>query len=277
MEFLPRQKHIAVDMSKLSVSMPSPVRLISYRMANMQGVGSREHQEDSFAFVNAMDVREMKRNGLFAILADGMGGMQSGQFASQNAIAFMKETFYVMNRNADIPFQLCKGVREASDKIYDSLGGNGGTTLVACVFYNERCYYVSVGDSCLYLLRNGVLIRLNREQNVLHQRYAELIRGGDIEPFRARDDPERDYLTAFLGMPELTDIDCFLRPLSLHDGDVFLICSDGIENSMTSEELALCLSRNTPEEMCRSMEQRIALQHKANQDNYTALIIQCRK
>lgn len=277
MELLPKQKRVTVDMGKLSVSVPPPVRLMSYRMANMQGVGSRQYQEDSFAFVNAMDVREMKRDGLFAILADGMGGMQSGQFASQNAIASMKETFYAMNRNADIPFQLCKGVKEASDKIYDNLGGTGGTTLVACVFYNEQCYYVSVGDSCLYLLRNGVLLRLNREQNVLHQHYMELIQRGDIEPFGAREDPEQDYLIGFLGMPELADIDCFLRPLSLHDGDVFLICSDGVENSMTSEELAMCLSRNTPEEICRSMEQRIALERKVNQDNYTALVIQCRK
>ena len=57
-------------------------RLLSYNVANLQGKGSREYQEDSFGFVNALDVTEIRIKGLFAAVADGMGGMQGGREAS---------------------------------------------------------------------------------------------------------------------------------------------------------------------------------------------------
>ena len=54
-----------------------PERLLSYQVANLQGIGTRERQEDSFAFVNALDVTEMRRKGLLAIVADVMGGLNN--------------------------------------------------------------------------------------------------------------------------------------------------------------------------------------------------------
>ena len=64
---------------------PSPVRerLLSYQVANLQGRGTRERQEDSFAFANALDVTEILRRGLLAVVADGMGGLKDGREVSQ--------------------------------------------------------------------------------------------------------------------------------------------------------------------------------------------------
>ena len=68
---------------------PAPVRerLLSYQVANLQGRGTRERQEDSFAFANALDVTEILRRGLLAVVADGMGGLKDGREVSQACVA----------------------------------------------------------------------------------------------------------------------------------------------------------------------------------------------
>ena len=254
-----------------------PVRFISYRVANLQGIGNREEQEDSFAFVNALDVREIKQNGLFAILADGMGGMSGGSFASQTAIQLMTEDFRQMNRESDISAQLWDSAVRAGDVIFQKLNGSGGSTVVACVFYQEKFSYISIGDSCLYLLRDSEIIQINRPHDVRNLHYLESIRSGDLNPSMAEEDVEREAIVDFLGMPVLIEADRFLRPLPLRDRDVFLICSDGVGDVLTTEELAICMSCETPEEISRSLEEHILSKRLEHQDNYTALIVQCRK
>ena len=278
MNFLATLQRPARDTAPVSeITAVHPVRFISYRVANMQGIGNREEQQDSFAFINALDVREMKRNGLFAIMADGMGGMNGGSFASQTTVQLMTEDFRQMNRDGDISAQLKDSAARAGDVIYQRLGGSGGTTVIACVFYQQQLNYISIGDSYLYLLRDGDVIQINRPQDVRNLRYLEAIRNGSLNPTVADEDKEREAITNFLGMPVLTEPDRFLRPMALRNGDVFLICSDGIGDVLTMDELAVCLGRETPEEMCRSLEEQVNSKRMDYQDNYTALIVQCRK
>ncbi len=252
-----------------------PKRLISYRVANLQGVGSRERQEDSFTFVNAMDVTEMRRNGLLAIVADGMGGMRDGKVASETAIACMKKDFQAMDRSGDIAAQLRDSVLNAGARVFDSLGGGGGSTVVACIFYEEQLWFASVGDSFLYLLRDGQLLRLNREHNVLHERYLETIRSGSMDPEPARADWEKSALSQFLGMDVLDDVDYLRRPLKLHDGDRFLLCSDGVAGVLSEAALQSYMEKGTPADACAAMEKAILMENRQYQDNFTALVVQC--
>ena len=273
MNFLPK-KHLILQPS---VPQTPPVRLISYQVANMQGLGRRDNQEDAFAFVNALDVREMKRNGLFAILADGMGGMSSGEIASQIAIDSLKADFFRFDREGDLVRQLQDSAARASEAVFQRLGGSGGSTLIACLFFQQFCYYVSAGDSRLYLWRDGQLLQINRDQNIRNLRYLEAIRNGSLNPAAAEADEERDAIVAFLGMADSIELDCFYRPLPLQDGDVFLLCSDGVSDVITEEETAACLALKSPLEICRALEERILSKQKAYQDNYTALVVCCRK
>lgn len=254
---------------------PPQQRLLSYRVANLQGIGARANQEDAFAFVNAMDVTEMKRSGLLALVADGMGGMAGGEVASGTAISAMKAAFQTMDRQGDLAELLKNSVLETGQQVFEALGGRGGSTLVACLFYEERLYFASVGDSYLYLLRDGELLKLNRAHNVRQKRWLETIQNGSMDPEPACADREADALTRFLGMDELDDVDHLRRPLALREGDLLLLCSDGVAGVLTESELCGCLQGDAPQEMCERIEQAIISQNRKFQDNYTALIVRC--
>lgn len=250
-------------------------RLLSYRVANLQGIGTRQNQEDAFAFVNAVDVTEMKRSGLLALVADGMGGMEGGKLASETSIAAMKASFQTMDRQSNLAGSLKDSVLAAGQQVFETLGGRGGSTLVACLFYEEQLYYASVGDSYLYLLRDGELLRLNRPHNVRQECWLDTIRSGSMDPEPARAHKEAEALTQFLGMDVLDDVDYLRRPLALQEGDLLLLCSDGVAGVLTEAQLVSCLQGDAPDQMCTQLEHLILAQNRQYQDNYTALVIRC--
>lgn len=251
-------------------------RLMSYQVANLQGIGTRQRQEDSFAFVNAMDVTEIKNNGMLALVADGMGGMQDGKLVSEAAAEAVAGDFRVMDRGRNPGVQLRDSVFRTNNMLYGRFGGSGGTTLVACIFFQERMYFTSVGDSFLYLRRGDGIYRLNREQTCRQEEYLALLREGDLDTTQADADKEGERLSQFLGSPVLEEVDALCRPWRLCEGDVLLLCSDGVGGVLSEETLFACLGEPTPEQSCRRMEQEILAQGRTHQDNYTALVIACR-
>ena len=249
--------------------------LLSYQVANLQGIGTRERQEDSFAFVNVMDVTKIRKDGLMAVVADGMGGMKDGKLASETVIAVLKEDFKKMDRESDLAQQLCQSVFDAGENVCRLLNGDGGSTVVACILFQEQLYFVSVGDSFLYLKRGQELIRLNREQNCQARAYLETIRSGSMDPTEAQNHREKTALTQFLGMDGMDEMDFLRRPFLLQDEDVLLICSDGVGGVLTEQELLVCLCEESPDRMCSAIEEKIWQHDETYQDNYTALIIKC--
>ena len=248
---------------------------LGYRTAVLQGIGVREDQEDAYLFVNDRDVVRIRQEGLFALVADGMGGMASGQEASTVAAASLKESFSQFDRSKDPAPQLRQAMRQASGEVFQRLGGLGGSTAIACVLFQELLWFASVGDSSLYLLRDQQLNRLNREHTVCTQRYEEALLSGSTDPSSGRNDPQSHAVTSFLGREELDQIDCLLRPLLLQAGDVLLLCSDGVSGTLSEETLLACLQQETPEYSCIALEEKIKTQNKPGQDNYTALVIRC--
>lgn len=252
-------------------------RLLSYRLANLQGVGAREHQEDSFVVVNAFDVMKIKEQGLFFAVCDGMGGMADGALASQTAVQSLRTSFMSMDRSDDLAVQLKDSIFRASSEVEARIGGDGGSTAVACIVYQENLYYASVGDSFLYLLRNNVLYRMNREQNVCHQNYMDVIREGNVDPSDYQDQGDAAALTGFLGMIGLDDVDCSVRPFPLREGDILLACSDGVGGVISESEVREILSLPSEQDMCHKIEQKLIDYARRNQDNYTAFVVKCVK
>lgn len=246
---------------------------LRYQIENLQGIGARERQEDSFTLVNALDEQQYKDQGLMFAVCDGMGGMKDGKVASETAINSFRNFFSKMDRSGRIAMQLKESVFAASEEVERLLEGDGGSTVVIGVILHEQLYFASVGDSYFYLRREGKLYRLNAEQNFCHQRYLENIRDGVFDPKECREDPEAAALTHFLGMPGLSEVDYSVRPMFLKKGDILLACSDGVGGVLDEKELLDALGLS--EETGRQIEQRIVEHAKQNQDNYTALIIRC--
>lgn len=268
------KKKRAVSSGSMTTVSPGERRL-SYQFANIQGIGNRNRQEDSFSQMNVLDVKKIRKEGIFFAVSDGMGGMADGKLASETAIKSIRASFSAMDRSGDLAGQLTDAVREADAAVYRELFGNGGATVVACIIYEEKFYFTSVGDSFLYLCRNGKLVRLNELHNVCTSRYREELAGGGFDPSRGRNDIEAEALTQFLGMGGLTEPDYFRRPLAVHSGDVFFACSDGIGGVVEPDRIRKCLSVPTTEEMCKEIEQEILGKNKPNQDNYTGVVIKC--
>ncbi|MDE6839742.1 MAG: serine/threonine-protein phosphatase [Oscillospiraceae bacterium] len=246
-----------------------------YRVANLQGLGARTGQEDSFTVAGAFDAAMVQEKGLFFAVCDGMGGMKDGRLASETAIQSLRQSFQAMDRSQDLAPQLKQSVYQASAQVEARIWGEGGSTVVMGILYQDRLYYASVGDSFLYLLREGNLLRLNAEQNLLHQKYLESIQEGSMDPLPLQDLPNGAALTGFLGMPGLDEVDCSVLPLPIDGGDVLLACSDGVGGVLSPEEIAEALQMPTAEEMCASLEARIVSYNRPHQDNYTAIVIKC--
>ena len=246
---------------------------LSYQVANLQGLGSRARQEDSFTVANAFDGGLAREKGLLFAVCDGMGGMRDGRLASETAIQSLRQAFQGMDRSGDLAAQLEQSVYQASYQVESLIGGDGGSTVVIGILYQNSLYYASVGDSFLYLLRDGNLLRLNTEHNLCHQNYLEAIRDGDMDPLPYLDQPDGAALTEFLGMVGLDAVDCSVRPLPLDPGDVLLACSDGVGGVLSPEEVAEALRKPTAEEMCSDLEAKIVSYNNVNQDNYTAIIV----
>lgn len=248
---------------------------MTYEVGNLQGVGARKHQEDSFTTVNALSEEKYSQLGLMFAVCDGMGGMKDGKVASETAIKSFRQSFEKMSRNGRIAEQLKESVFEASDKVHEMLDGDGGSTVVIGIIFHEQLYFASVGDSFMYLYRDGGLYRLNREQTVCHTLYLENIRNGITEVDSCRNKSDAAALQQFLGIPDLDDVDYSVRPLDLKKGDVILSCSDGVGGVLTDEEIIEALQWPSVNDKCQKLEQHIVEHANPNQDNYTAFIVQC--
>ncbi|MCM1506049.1 MAG: serine/threonine-protein phosphatase [Ruminococcus flavefaciens] len=248
---------------------------LTYLVGNLQGIGTRARQEDSFTLSNALDKSLYDDKGLLLCVCDGMGGMKDGKLASETAVAEIRKMFSSLDTTADISAQLISGAYQATDSIQAKLDGIGGSTIVACVIINEQLYYISVGDSFLYLFRNGKLIKINTEHNLCHQMYLENIHDGCLDALECRNDPEANVLTSFLGIAGDLTIDYNASPIPLIKDDVLLVCSDGVGGTLDNDKLVECLNCISVNQMCINIENGIAEYSNPNQDNYTAVVLKC--
>ena len=133
-----------------------PEPLPELELANLQGVGSREEQQDAFG-ISRMDRYE--EDGLLAVLCDGMGGMaEGGMIAAETASQLVG--IFPWTDDSDVP----GWVYQRSARVYQQFRGHGGTTLVAALLKENRLSFWCVGDSDLFLLRENKLYGLNARQ-----------------------------------------------------------------------------------------------------------------
>ena len=253
---------------------PEETGPLAIRVANLQGIGEREEQEDSFAVLNATALAELSSQGLFALVADGMGGMEGGRQASEWAADFFVQLFRERDPKRSVPEWFYQSVHAVSDSVYRQFGGRSGTTLVAVHLLEDRLHWLSVGDSAIYLARDGGVFQLNREHTCLNQLYLQELEQPVIDKARAEQDEDARRLTSFVGIDRLAEVDLNLRPLTLKRGDALLVCSDGISGVLTPPELLEAMSL-PPEESAALLEHMVLEKGIPGQDNYTGILIAC--
>src|SRR5215467_1660211 len=239
--------------------------------AGLTDVGcQRENNEDSYGYWESDDDSVFARLGRLAIVADGMGGHEGGQVASHIAVDAIQET-YANATDANPQQALVAALAEAHRRIQQRAREDAnlqgmGTTCTAFVIVGGRLFYAHVGDSRLYLLRNGALRVLSRD----HSLVARLVETGVIREEDAENHPQKHVLTAALGVAADIEPDAPAQPIFLENSDVVVICTDGLWGQITERELREILVSQKPALACQSLV-RLAKEH-GGPDNLTLQI-----
>jgi PPM family protein phosphatase len=239
----------------------------------------RPHNEDFFATDAAL--------GLY-VICDGMGGGNAGEVASRMAIETILAQVTATAHNSTLPLidpidanyspstnQLASAIRSANEIIHRASWTNPkyagmGTTVVAARLANQRLSIAHVGDSRLYLIREKTIQALTTD----HSWVAEQVAQGYMTEEEAEQSPKRNIVTRALGVESTVDID--LAEIPVFDGDLLLLCSDGLTRGVRSGDILHTLDLNV--ELNEKTDRLVSLANQAGgDDNITVLLVAIRR
>jgi PPM family protein phosphatase len=189
---------------------------------------TRRHNEDAYVIEPP----------LFAI-ADGMGGAQAGEVASRLATAALKEA----GANGGGEQRIADLIQEANRRVYDRSSSDPntsgmGTTITVALVEDDRVAFGHVGDSRAYLIRDAQMEQLTEDHSLVN----ELLKTGKLSREEAEVHPQRSVITRALGTDPDVDVDTF--SVRAADGDLFLLCSDGLTDMVSEESILDVVERN---------------------------------
>jgi serine/threonine protein phosphatase PrpC len=208
---------------------------------------------------------------LFAV-ADGMGGAQAGEVASSLAATALKERGD--GDGGDGERRIVELVQEANRRVHqraldDEAASGMGTTITVALFHDDGSVAIGhVGDSRAYLLREGALEQLTED----HSLVAELVRRGELSPEEAEVHPQRSVITRALGTDPDVDVDTFT--LQAREGDVFLICSDGLSTMVDAETIGRLVEQNRHDLRATARALIKEANDRGGDDNITAVLFE---
>lgn len=236
--------------------------LLIWRSAGVTNVGKvRTVNEDA-----CLDLPEL---GLW-VVADGMGGHQAGDVASQMII----ENFEKINEPEDLNSFVTEAQRQLLDvnstlmematQQYDN--GTIGSTVVALLAYNKQCACLWVGDSRIYRLRNEIFEQMTRDHSMIEEYIDE-----GMSPEEAQNSNVANVLTRAVGVEDELIVDT--RIVEIQAGDSFMLCSDGLYREVSDEEIVQIMSRDDD---CNTMTNNLlqCALDKGAKDNVTVSVVQ---
>jgi len=220
----------------------------------------RDHNEDSFV------VRPDQ--GIW-VVADGMGGHDAGDYASQTITGEMASVGFSIS-TSDLQARFMERLGRAHHQIRahaESLGGGTvGATLVGLLIFEAEFAVIWSGDSRIYRMRDGVLEQLTKD----HTEVRELLEAGMITPEEAETWPRKNVITRAIGVSD--EPNCDIATGNVRAGDVFLLCSDGLTEHNSDADLQQILhGATTPQEACDMMIAQTL--ERGAKDNTTAVVV----
>ncbi len=222
----------------------------------------REKNEDAIGYDSALGL---------VVLADGMGGHRGGEIASQLAVDTVIKAYFA-SEDRDVVTALSRSLLEANRAIIDRSHGDVelfgmGTTCTTMVLTHGEAYFAHVGDSRAYVLRNGEITQLTED----HSLVGEMVRSGILSDEDAQHHPKRNVITRSLGTSEDLAADFPASPYKVLDGDLFLLCSDGLTALVSDEEVGEILTAHEPKEACQALVD--SANNKGGKDNITVQVV----
>lgn len=208
----------------------------------------RSVNEDALRVILPSSAGEVARRGVLAVVCDGMGGHEAGEIASHLAIQTIIRRF---EDERDPATSLVRSVQAANRAVHDTAAGNAklrgmGTTCTAIVLRGGLAYCAHVGDSRLYLVRNGELFLMTED----HSAVMELVRKGVISRDEARHHPDKNVISRALGSHREVEVSSWPQPFTVSPNDVFLLCSDGLHDLVEDADLLVSAQDFAPQTAC---------------------------
>lgn len=223
----------------------------------------RKLNEDSACYLE-------RQNFKIYVVADGMGGHNAGEVASKMAaeqiVRYVDDNYSL----EDEQILISKAIKAANEEIYkfsktnDKLNGMG-TTVTACLVTAKYIYVANVGDSCCMALKNGELKKITKDHSLVQ----ELLDSGTISEFEAINHPKKNIITRALGTSIDVNVDVF--KLGVHEYDLFILCSDGLTNEVTKDEI-LRIINNESNYISIANDLVNLAKEKGGRDNITVLL-----
>jgi len=248
------------------MSAPTPANKIHVASVSDRGLSEkRPMNEDSF-------LADAERN-IFAV-ADGVGGADAGEVASQTAVDVLNEAFrHKLADGEDVEDLMELAIQRANASIHQMAVEHPrfsmmATTMVALHLAGSRATFGHVGDSRLYRLSpDGKLTRETADHSIVE----EEVRAGRMTPEQAANHPSKNVISRALGAEDSVEVD--MKIIEVDEGTSFLLCTDGITRHIPDNEIReLLLSGQTPEAICAQMKDRCY--NRGAEDNLTAVLVQ---
>lgn len=205
----------------------------------------RDHNEDFIACEEPQSAGEESKNGWLYIVADGVGGAEKGEVASEYATGRTIHHYLVNDQLDDWGERLRQAMQNANTELRQLVtelepGNRMATTMVAVVFHDSQATFANVGDSRAYQLRSGVIHQITKDQSLV----ARLVEEGAITEKEAINHPRKNVILHSLGAENAPPIDIF--ELEFQSGDQFILCSDGLTRHVMDDEIASLVSQMSP-------------------------------
>lgn len=210
------------------------------------------------------------------VVCDGMGGPAGGRVASQIAVSVYLEELEKLLTADQTPQQLLEASAQAAALANQAIQAeaerreecrNMGTTLVSAISYDGGVVVTNVGDSRAYHITKQAIRRITRDHSVVE----DLVAKGDLTPEQARNHPQKNLITRALGTARRVKADLFQETVA--EGDYLLLCSDGLINEVTDQEIHReVLAGGTPQEICQRLMTRTL--DSGAPDNVTVVLFQ---
>jgi serine/threonine protein phosphatase PrpC len=213
------------------------------------------------------------------VVADGMGGHNGGDVASQMAVSILPN-YLLKNQTMDPQLLLAESIKETNRAIkqfgekHVELVGMG-TTIVGFYFRGQNIYTGNVGDSRGYLISHNKIFQMTRDHSLVQEK----LNYGVYNREQAALDPQKNVLVRTVGFEENVDIDVFVY--KVNKNDIFLCCSDGLHGKVSDEDILYLANKHIPEPSIATQKMAddliAALIDLANenggQDNITAIVV----
>ena len=242
-------------------------------IAGSQIDGARDYQEDAFLITHLTDANG--EPSALIVVADGMGGHAAGNVASNMAVQAFNKSMATAYPTDEVSEILNQGILQANSSITETVKetpalSGMGCTMVSALIEGKNLWWISVGDSHLYLLRNRKLTKLNADHSY----------GGFLDRQEAAGTPvdaepglSRNMLMSAITGGDIAEVDCPPSPFTLQHDDKLVICSDGLDTLSEGKIIQYTDWSDTPKECAEALMDAIEDAAMPRQDNTTAVVI----